>query len=224
VALASGRNLIWELPGAVVYPFRGKEVFLILAGGVFFLLLGFVPLIGLLTTGYLFNYAKGIVASTAIGEENPPDWPDFSNWFEDMVMPYLELLALSAVTFGPALLVYTFAPEQKVALWTTIVLGALLTPMATLALAMFDTVTALNPIPLVASILRIPGAYLLASVPFMLFVGAFLYSDQLFLAVIPSRFGAYLAGGALNLYFVAVAMRIIGLLYRTHSGALGWSR
>jgi len=87
---------------------------------------------------------------------------------------------------------------------------------------MFDTVTALNPMALVWSILRIPGHYVVAAVAFGLVIGAYIFCDAFVGTILPVPFVGSLVAGCLNLYLLAVAMRILGLLYWTKKAELGW--
>lgn len=219
--------VFWKLlPGALAYPYKGAGIVLLVLGGMFFLLLGWMPLIGLLTTGYLFNYSKLIVATSAEGSTAPPDWPEFSDWFETFIVPYLQLFALTALAFAPAFLLVLFMPgegwEKGAAVMAAILFGAALAPMGMLALAMFDTVTALNPVALVWSILRIPGPYLIAALAFLIAVAAGAYCQDLLALVIKVPLVPYVLSGFISLYFFAVAMRILGLLYRCEKYRLGW--
>ncbi len=214
------------LPGAFAYPFKGNGIILLAGGAVFFLVLGFLPFIGLLIGGYLFSYAKRIVASSAEGEAGPPDWPDFTNWVDDILIPYGHLLALVVLSFGPAWAAARFLPEtlwyyQGTVIAATLI-GAFLAPMGMLALAMFDTVTALNPVGLVWSILKIPRHYLVAALAFELVIGAYVCSETLFSKFLPVPFLGDLVAGCVNLYLLAVAMRILGLLYWSKKEQLGW--
>lgn len=214
------------LPGAFSYPLKGNGLVLIIGGGVFFLLLGLLPIIGLLITGYLFSYAKRIVVSTTEGDDEPPDWPDFTNWGDDILMPYFHLAALVLLSFGPAILLGIFLPEHQTfrAGWILLAtaLGAFLAPMGMLALSVFDSVGALNPVALVWSISRIPGYYLAAAIAFELVIAVYMKSEDLIGGVLSSGFLAYIIAGFLNLYLMAVAMRILGLLYRAKKAELGW--
>ena len=99
-----------SLPRAFLYPFQGNGVILLVAGTVFFYLLGHLPFIGLILTGYLFAYAKSIITSTAEGRKDPPDWPDFGDWKEDILVPYLQLVALVILSFGPAFIIGLWRP------------------------------------------------------------------------------------------------------------------
>ncbi len=219
-------DFLRRLPGAFAYPLRGDGLLLILAGGVFFLLLGWMPIVGLLLSGYLFNYAKTIVATSVQGADVPPDWPDIGNLFEDMVLPYFHMLALVLLTFGPAILLGIFLPEnlefRRTLVFAVGAAGALLAPMAMLALSVFDSVSALNPLPLVMAIARIPLHYTLAALAFGMVLGAYAVCDEVLGAVLPLPLLPGILSGFLNLYLLAVSMRILGLLYRAKKDELGW--
>ena len=219
-------KLAMKLPEVVGYPLQGSGIFLIIIGGIVFPILSFFPIIGLLITGYLFNYAKSIVTSTAEGREEPPDWPDFTSWWEDILVPYGQMLALMVLSFGPAFVLTISLPNDIAFRWPLIiatgVFGAFLAPMGMMSLAMFDTVTALNPIALVWSIMRIPGAYLLCAIPFLFVVGTFLFLEELLKLVIPWPLLTFAISGFLNIYLLMVSMRIAGLLYATQKQKLGW--
>lgn len=219
-------NFYKLLPGTLLYPLKGSGIVLLIAGGVFFVLLGVLPLIGILLTGYLFNYAKRIVASSAAGEPEPPDWPDFTNWLEDMVLPYLHLAALMLLTYGPAQIALAIVPSTKggygFLIYSLYAIGGFIAPMAMLSLSMFDSFTALNPIGIVWSILRIPVPYLAAALAFGAVIGCYLNMEGFVSTVVPIRFLAYLVAGFVNLYLLAVAMRMLGLLYFCKKEELGW--
>ena len=164
------------------------------------------------------------MASAYIHER--PDWPDFTNWYDDILAPYGHLIALVLLTFGPAWALAIFLPEATPHRWGIViaaaVIGAFLTPMGMLALSMFDTVTALNPMALVWSIQRIPGPYFVAAIAFGVVIGAYLLCDVFIGKILPVPFVGRLVAGCLNLYLVAVAMRILGLLYWSKKAELGW--
>jgi hypothetical protein len=229
-----------QLPGAFTYPFRGSGVVLLVAGTVFFLVVSYVAsigaigpygvvvsaIVGVCLAGYLFSYAKRIVASSANGEADPPDWPDFSDWREDILMPFGQLVALLVLTFAPATILRWWQPGSETFASTVVLaatlLGALLAPMGMLALALFDTVAALNPLALVWSILRIPLHYLVAAAAFVLVVGAYQYLGDAVGSLIPVPVLPSLLNGFISLYLMTAGMRILGLLYLTEKDKLGW--
>lgn len=217
-----------SLPGALLYPFQGSGVLMLVAGTAFFFLLGWVPLLGLVVTGYMFSYAKSIITSTAEGRTDLPDWPDFSDWKDDILMPYLQLLALLVLFFGPAVIVAAWHPgtdiQTGIAFLAALAFGALLAPMGILALAMFDTITSLNPIALVWSILRVPGHYFVAAAIFELILLIYWFVAGALEMLIPIPLVPGLISSFVYLYLVAVGMRVLGLLYRARKDDLGWFR
>ncbi len=215
-----------SLPGALIYPFQGSGVMLLIAGTAFFYLLGTLPLLGMLLTGYMFSYAKSIISTTAQGRGDLPDWPDFSNWMEDMLAPLLQLLALLVLFFGPAVIIAAWHPGTKMqaaaSFLAAMAFGAFFAPMGILALAMFDSLAALNPIALAWSILRVPMHYLVAAALFELTLAlhalaAGALTNLIRIPILPQVISSFL-----YLYLVAVGMRVLGLLYWTRKDALGW--
>ncbi len=189
-------------------------------------LLGRLPLIGLLVTGYLFAYAKSIITSTANGQKEPPDWPDFSDWKEDILVPYVQLVALVLLCFGPAFIIGLWHPDNetpaRIAYFAALGFGALLAPMGMLALAMFDTLTVLNPIALTWSILRVPLHYLVAAAAFEIVLVLYWFAGSALRGVIPVPFLPEIISSFLNLYVISVGMRILGLLYVSNQDEFGW--
>jgi hypothetical protein len=215
-----------SLPPAFLYPFQENGVILLIAGTAFFFILGRLPLIGLILTGYLFAYAKSIVTSTANGRKDPPDWPDFTDWKEDILFPYLQLLALVVLFFGPAFVIGLWRPgsetETRIVYFAALGFGALFAPMGMLAVAMFDTVTVLNPIALTWSILRVPLHYLVAAAAFETVLLLYWFAAGALQALLPVPYLPELISSFLNLYVISVGMRILGLLYLTNQDKFGW--
>ena len=228
------------LPSAFKYALTGNGVILLVAGAVFFSLLefigshaaigpygGIVPaLVGLFVTGYVFNYSKRIITSTVNGDATPPDWPDFGNWQEDIAAPLWQLLTLYVLCFGPATIMRWWHPlgEAHAGMITLAVaaMGALLAPMGMLALAMFDSIGALNPIALVWSIARIPLHYLIAAAMFELVLAANLVVSGWLSSVSRIPIVPGLLSGFVSLYLLVTGMRILGLLYVSKQKELGW--
>jgi len=174
----------------------------------------------------LFSYAKRIITSTAQGEVEPPDWPDFNDWREDILMPFAQFVGLVVLSFGPALILRWWQPGSPVfARAATIIaagLGALLAPMGTLSLAMFDSIGALNPIALVWSIGRAPLHYLVAAATFEIVAGIYFVAGNRISSLMPVLILPGLISGFVNLYLIVVGMRILGLFYVSKKTELGW--
>ncbi len=227
-AAAAPPGFYASLPRALAYPFRGSGVILLAAGTAFFFLLGRLPFLGFIVAGYLFNYAKSIITTTAGGRDEPPDWPEFTDWIEGFILPYLQFLALTVLTFGPFYVLGLWRPgtetQARLVALAALGYGALLAPMGMLALAMFDTVAALNPIALTASIARIPIPYLAAAAAFEVVLALHSFAEGALGRWIPVPLLPSLISSFLYLYLVTVGMRILGLLYVTHRQQLGWFR
>ncbi len=160
---------------AMAYPFRGYGWIILLSGTV--VLSGIqwfqmLPIsIGLLNLflslsawGYLLVMLQNVIQRTALGESDLPDWPDFEG-FGELIGKCFQWFVVLMVCFGPALfIVFNMAredggdPELRslVLVWTAVVAGAVYCPMALLAVAMFDTVGAVNPMLVVRSISQVP--------------------------------------------------------------------
>ena len=208
--------------GAVLFAVGRLMRYAPLIGGIAGLIMG------VFITGYLFSYMKEIIATTGNGRNTMPDWPDFSSWTDDILPPAGQFYALALLTFGPAIALRLWHPfdtdeaNEGVALGWLAVCG-LLAPMGLLAMAMFDTIGGLNPVVIIRSIARVPGPYFTAAFLFDLVLCAYaLLSYLAALAGIP-WFLAALVNGFVELYALAVGMRILGLLYRTEKDRLGWA-
>jgi hypothetical protein len=229
------------LAQALAYPLRGNGPILLAAGTVFLILVeivmsaaGGAVLIGLAAVmivtvfagGYTFNYCKRIIESTANGDDDPPDWPDFSDLTEDAIQPFLQLLALLALVFGPAFCMpFVQSVPDSVRGWLTLlltVLGGLLAPIGLLALTIYDRILALNPALLVPSMLRCPLHYFVSALVFLAAIGAYGGVGSLLRWLVPVPFVPGIVAAGLGLYFLIVAMRVLGVFYRANREQLGW--
>jgi hypothetical protein len=225
------------LPKAFKYPFQGDGWILMVTGTLFYLFVSFIAhartfgaagMTGLLVLsifafGYLFAYMSQIIVSTSNGARQMPDWPDFGSW-EDVIVPLLQMIVMLVCCFSPVLLVAAVALEVPWALnliLPAFLLGCLYLPMATLAVAMFDSVTALNPLLIIPSIIQVRIEYLVAcGVLFLILLLQGIINFAM------NKLGnPYVPGvicGFLGWYFLTIEMRILGLLYRTKKHELGW--
>jgi hypothetical protein len=235
---------------AFAYPFQGDGWILIIAGGLFFTVLGLsryvmgfgflvmaaALVVSVFAAGYLFSYLQRIITTSAAGEKQLPDWPDFSG-FDDVIGPCLQFGAAIFGCFLPAIAVLILAGSDSEwagqLIWPALLFGCFYLPMAFLAVAMFDTVTALNPILIIPSITRVFKEYLVACGLLILILALRFGINVLFSVLfLPMTHdigmmivGALVQGlisGFLGLYFLTVEMRILGLLYYTKKAELGW--
>lgn len=222
---------IAALPDTLIYPFRGIGWAAILAGAVFFFLMGVVAsspflgwVVGIIAGGYLAAYMIKILGASAAGDDRLPDWPEVTDWWQDLVCPLGLLVATVAASFLPLILYYVGHARARnwdpAVMQGLIALGALYLPMALVSVALSQTVEALNPVRVVVGIVKTMPAYLLATA---VLAGTYLFSGriQTHLAGSVPVLGS-LAAGAVSLYATMVEMRILGLLYYTHRKRLGW--
>jgi len=251
------------LPGAFVYPFKGSGLLVLLFGTVLFAALRmFGGGVGLRTmmafrggiqfslwglifqvfvTGYLFAYMQAVIHATAVEDTEMPSLPSMTNFWEDILLPCLELLGLVLICFGPALAFgYYMASgeEPRTSLVPVLLglfaLGCIYFPMAFLAVAMLDSVMAANPIQIFPAILKAPLEYLTTLVVLAFLIAFRFAGDGLIPELFPrglsthnmAKLFGYLATSAfwsvVSLYLLTVAMHILGLLYVSKKEKLGW--
>ena len=237
------QNFFANIPGAFQYPFTGSGLMFLFAGTLFFALLEFlrafaffpgfaVWIIHVIYVGYTFAFVQKIIQSAAQGADEPPGWPDITDFWQDISVPFLQMTALFLACFGPALIFMVFAGIEfysygdvgifKLALGGALGLaGIIYFPMAFLALAMSDSVLSINPFVVVPAIIKIPLEYLA-----VLAVGAMIFSTKVLQQVVvyfyPIHVLPHLVAAALGLYFLTVQGRLLGLLYYAKRDRLGW--
>lgn len=221
-----------QLPGAFAYPFKGDGLFLLVAGTIFFVIvnyarrfaafaglfgMGGLVLLTVFATGYMVAYMQAILKTSAMGEKNMPDWPDFTDFGTDILAPFLQFLGTMLVCFGPTIALVFLVPWSDPMKWLyvllALVLGGAVFPMAFLAVTMFDTLGALNPLLIVPSILKVPLAYLVTLAMFGAIFVANWAAFTLLSMVLPIPIVPEIIGSFADLYLTAVEMRILGLLY-----------
>ena len=220
-----------RFPGAFIYPFRGDGTFALIAGGVFFYLLDLLSqysFLGIIVTafvsGYYCAFMLGIIRSSVCDENQLPDWPSFNNWQEDIFQPLVYVVGTVLFCALPAGLYYFIQIHDKEHIdkvfWILAGLGVLYFPMGLLAVAVYDSLAGLNPLVIIMSIIKIPFQYILALLGFMM-----AFAMSVALTVIATEYLPYVNGliiSLTSLYFTAVEMRILGILYDSNRDRLQW--
>jgi hypothetical protein len=221
-----------QIPGAFSYPFNKGGLFLLALGTLFFLVLGIAmefafllrSLIAVFTLGYLFAYMQRIISSSALGEDEVPDFPDISEIWSDIILPFLLFAWTFVVSFAPAFAISVVLRDQALfwpVLIATIVVCGFYFPMALLAVAVTDSFLALSPHIVIPAIIRIFVPYFVACL--VLATLAALRMGMVFgLAKVPILLLPIVIDGFVSLYFLIVEMRILGLLFRSYRERLGW--
>jgi hypothetical protein len=201
--------------------------------------------------GYLFSFTQNIIHSTAIGEDELPPLPSMGNFWEDILLPCLQLFGLTLVSFAPTIILsILYGPAifsallddgsvegvagKLMVLAAAYIAGLVYFPMAFLAVAILDTVMASNPFTVLRAIFKVPLEYLVTLIVVAVLVVLGAVGDGLLEGLFPrglttrsmNKLFGYLAikafWGIANIYLMVVVVRILGLLYLTRKQKLGW--
>jgi hypothetical protein len=219
------------VPEAFAYPLRKTGKYLLLLGAAFFMVLEFVSMFGvfglvfgLLGAGYMASFLFDVVDYSALGRKDIPRWPDLSNYYEDIFVPAFCMIGAFAVCLLPyiAVCIWAAAEMREVPAWglALLVAGLVCAPMALLGVAMTRSAAGLNPLKIIAAIVRVPLEYATICALFALLAVVEWAAAAGLTAAVP--LGSLFLRNVLSLYLAIVQMRLLGLLYYTKSDALGW--
>ncbi len=228
------------LPGMFMFPFKGGGVTFLVCGAVFLGILDLLSRYGGLFAvglqvvywGYVFSFMQRLVQTAAQGTDEWANWSIVTDFYQDIVQPFFQILLITIVCFAPAFIlaiiwrIDLLAP-QGVELWRGIVFGAVLLggaayyPMSILAVSMFDTIGAMNPLVVVPAMFRAAKEYatvlVLMAIIFGLQLGGEYVAGLLDIPFLPT-----FVASAFGLYFLIVQMRMLGLMYYARREDLGW--
>jgi hypothetical protein len=202
------------------------------------------PLFGMakfMITAYIFAYMFDVLVSTAGGEDELPNLPVLTDWWDDIIRPYLlfQFSFLYALLPGIAALIYflisfygseveTFPANQLVLLVALFGLGLFFWPMTIMGLALGGSIVTIRPDYVLRSIMGTFFPYLACCVSLYLCCLAWGISHFSFSAVVAKEgsIAGYiligLAGQIGGLCLWIYAMRTMGLLYRHYKHRLAW--
>jgi hypothetical protein len=225
---------LWR--SAFSYPVKKDGIILLVCGTVVFGFLDggrwvlsyfkFAGILGLaywlcliMGVGYLFAFMQNIVQASSQGEEKMPDWPEISDFWDDLAVPCFRFGFVWAVCLGPGIAVMLFGhPLAGVPL---LLLGLFCLPMAILTVCLADGIAGLNPIIIFSGIGKVPLPYL-AVCGIFLAVIALLHGVQLLLELTGIPILPMVISTFISLYGLTVEMRLLGLLYWTNKSKLAW--
>jgi hypothetical protein len=173
-----------------------------------------------------------VIHTAAQGLDEPADWPDISEFWQDIMVPFFQTLGLFVICFGPAIGLAFWAgfdavkagdadPVKLMLIIPAVIAGAVYYPMALLALAMFDSVVSANPLVVVPAMIRVPLEYLvvllITGMIFLVKIAQGILAELVPVPVLPDLI---LAG--FGLYFLTLQGRMLGLMYYAKRDRLGW--
>lgn len=215
---------------ALSYPIRRGGWIMIVLGAVFSVILDVLqaaPLFGLVVAvfgaGYFGSFYLSIINSTMIDRDEVPEWPDFSDFMDDILSPLLRLIGLVIFSFLPAFVLMFFWDEDAVwcipAMCAALAWGSFYFPMATMATLAFGGLGAALPHIVLPGIFRsLPGYLLVVAALILGFVISSL--AEMLAAHIP--YIGWFVAAAVGFYGLMFQGRLIGLLYRVKRDKLGW--
>lgn len=235
------RGFFGQLPGTIIYPFRGTGVFVLVAATLVFagleLMSGWFNL--LLTAaaiGYVFAYMQNIIHSTASEDTKMPELPGMDGLFSS----FFTLVGTVLMSFGPAIglaIARFYFNVETISVSLILIaagLGSFYFPMALLAAAMKDTALAANPLIVLPSILKVPVEYIVAA---LIMIGIFairalggtiasaagsVSMTTHSQSVLVGSFAVRAIWSFVSVYLLTVNMRVLGLLYATKQEKLAW--
>ncbi len=220
------------LARAFYFPFKGNGKILLMAGTVsigivnFFLRYNIIPFIGVivavLVAGYLSAYLIKVINHSADGEEELPDFPDFTDWWDSILHPFFLILLTIIFSFLPAI-AYRLLITSKFSDPVFLLLigwGLFYIPMGMIAVAMSESLKPLNPLFIIPSIIKVIDRYVIACA----LLAVILAVEVLMKKVLALSFP--LLGDLLRtfllLYFLTIEARILGLIYYENRERLSW--
>ncbi len=242
-AIMTSEASFWQrLPGIFTYPLKKDGPIILIAGAILFAIADFlarrasllgIPLYGmlfgilvsLLITAYLLRYLFSVVSDSAEGEPSPPTWPEFErgSYISESFDAIFKFIGPAALSFAPAAVYYFFGPKKPdfTLLYLLIAFGCVYCPMGLTAVAVFDDLGALNPIPIVRSMFRAPLEYLATCIifAFLLLVN---YLRQIYLVIPILAIGPVIRWFIL-LYLWTVTMHLLGMFCYANRHKLRWS-
>jgi hypothetical protein len=169
--------------------------------------------------GYMCTFLVKVANATGEGKDEIPTWPSITDGVVSTYFYLLGTILLSMLPIGLYLAAVFFLHAPLKFFILPVYATLFFMPMALLRVAMFNTIQALNPFKVVASIFRVPTPYAAVWL-FLFFLLGVRVMASLVLGMIP------FAGGLLTnifaFYVLIVQMRMLGLLYYAYEERLDW--
>ena len=222
------RSMAEMVSDAVAYPLRGPGIGLIVLGAGFFVFIDMLSrswryglFFSIFGAGYLGAYMLEIVNGGANGKKEPQGWPEFTNVWDSVTIPFFQMAVTWGVCIAPAALPFLLSgitPGSVFAASAIVLVTSLYLPMAILALALNNSVAAISPAVVLPAILAVRWQYL--AVWGLLAAGGTLSAlFQVHVAAAIPILG-FAANALVSLYLLSVEMRLLGLLYLANSERL----
>ncbi len=211
---------------ALTYPFKGAGWLLLLMGTVFGMVLevaSTVPVLGLIAMvfyfGYFAAYYYQILQNTATGHDGEPEWPDVTDFMEDILSPLFQVFGVFLISNFLLFLALMSYPSDDPVVLAAMAFGLFYFPMGLLAVAILGHVGAANPVRVLVSIIKTFPTYLLVG---GVLVGLSFVIDFVVERLLGPGFLVWGISTFLALTFITAHARLLGLFYRKEEERLDW--
>ena len=188
--------------------------------GVIFLVLILIIrfLLGITLFFYLWWYLTECIRDSALGGLRAPETAGSTPNFGEMICIVFRIIACVAVALAPAIVYLIYTRRIDITLWILYGCGAFVFPMAWLAVTMFDSVGALNPILLIPSILSTFFRYL--ALAFFYYMPAL--AIPLLIFILPRNWAMDHLLKLIGIYLSMVTSHLLGRFYFRAREKLNW--
>ena len=183
----------------------------------------YIPIVYFLPVAYSLYYFAECIRDSAAGGRRAPDLRASSVKSErwDYISQLLVVVGSIAICFWPVAVYYIVTERSDLIYWLLLACGGLFFPMVLLAVVLFDSFGALNPILITGSIFRTLLPY--CGMVLFFYTGALLFMK---IDSPANRFWLLLMVPFLikvvQLYMVFVAVGLLGRFYHRNEKKLNW--
>jgi hypothetical protein len=183
----------------------------------------YIPVVYLLPAAYSLHYFAECIRDSAAGSRRAPELhagpTKLDKW--DYISQLLLVVGSIAACFWPIAVYYIVTERSDLIYWLLLVCGGFFYPMTLLAVVLFDSFGALNPILIIGSIFRTLLPYCVMILLFYAGVLLFIKIDSpvnrfWLLPAVP-----FFIKGA-QLYMIFVAVGCLGRFYHRYEKKLNW--
>jgi DNA-directed RNA polymerase subunit RPC12/RpoP len=204
-------KLIVKLLGAFTLMFPPMLVFLVL-----FAIIGFI--VDILLALYMYWYICECIRDSAAGGLRAPETISTTPGLGDMLLQLIRILVCFVFFAAPVLIYVHYAQKTDFIFWLLLACAVLFLPMGLLAVVMFDSFSALNPLLLIGSICSTFFQYCGLV---LLFYGLVVLSVKIASFLRQSWVLAYISS-ILFIYLLMVTGHLLGRFYWKYEERLNW--
>lgn len=182
----------------------------------------YIPIVYTLPVAYVLYYLAECIRDSAAGYCRAPDFwmsPGDDKW--DCISQLFVVIGCIAVYFWPVAVYYIVTERSDLIYWLLLACGGFFFPMALLAVVLFESFNALNPILIIRSIFRTLLPY--CGMVLFFYAGALLFMEIdspvnrfWLLPLVPFLFRG------VQLYMIFVAVGLLGRFYQRYKDRLDW--